>query len=156
MGHHRLETKLILPISIEEAWDFFSSPKNLADITPGELDFKITCPVQSKAYAGQIITYQIRPMFGIPMNWVTEINHVEEPYYFVDTQLSGPYKFWHHEHHFKAVDGGTEMTDILYYSLPLGIMGDIAYALIVKKKVESIFSYRSRKLEDLFISTGQA
>ena len=151
MSHHRLSAKQIIPVSLEEAWDFFSSPKNLAVITPDDLDFKITSPVDSEnAYPGQIISYQIRPLLGIPMNWVTEITQVKAPDYFVDTQLSGPYKFWHHEHHFKEVDTGTEITDILYYALPFGIIGSIVHSLFIRKRVEQIFTYRKKKLEELF------
>lgn len=151
MSHHRLSAKQIIPVSLEEAWDFFSSPKNLAVITPDDLDFKITSPVDSEnAYPGQIISYQIRPLLGIPMNWVTEITQVKAPDYFVDTQLSGPYKFWHHEHHFKEVDIGTEITDILYYALPFGIIGSIVHSLFIRKRVEQIFTYRKKKLEELF------
>jgi len=150
MAFYQLRTEHTLPISIERAWDFFSNPGNLAKITPPGMNFVITSPSSDKTYPGQIITYTVSPVLGIPMKWMTEITQVHAPHYFVDTQLHGPYKFWHHEHHFKPVSGGVQMTDILYYAPPLGIIGDIAAALFIRRKVESIFAYRKKKLEQLF------
>lgn len=151
MGYYQLRQMQTLPLRIEQAWDFFSRPENLDTITPDDMRFVITSPVpQGGIYAGQIITYKVSPLLGIPLSWVTEITHVNAPYSFVDAQLHGPYKFWHHEHHFKQVKGGVEMTDILYYAPPLGIMGDIAAALFIRRRVDAIFAYRRKKLEQLF------
>lgn len=101
-------------------------------------------------YAGQIITYRVSPVLGIPLFWMTEITHVREGEYFVDEQRKGPYAMWHHQHFFKPIPGGVEMTDIVNYELPLGILGDIAHLLFVKKQVEGIFEYRVKALEDRF------
>ncbi len=151
MAYQHLQTKVTLPVSVREAWQFFSDPANLDKITPPEMNFIITSsPIRSGTYAGQVITYKVSPLLGIPMKWMTEITQVDEPNYFVDTQLYGPYKFWHHEHHFRETEGGVEMTDILYYSLPFGIIGDIINALVVRRQVENIFKYRSAKLQQLF------
>lgn len=140
-----------MPIDLATAWEFFSSPQNLQKITPAEMGFIITSDNEtSKTYAGQIITYKISPVLGIPLDWMTEITHVQEPNYFVDEQRFGPYTMWHHEHHFKAIPGGVEMTDIVYYKLPLGFLGEIAHQLFVKQQLAGIFSYRSRKLIELF------
>jgi ligand-binding SRPBCC domain-containing protein len=140
-----------LPVSLEQAWDFFSSPENLGKITPADMNFRITSGNGSdKAYPGMIITYKVSPIMGIPMQWVTEITQVVESVYFIDEQKSGPYKFWHHQHHFRAIDGGTEMHDILHYALPFGFLGNFTDKLIVKKRLDFIFQYRSHKLEELF------
>ena len=139
-----------LPISLEEAWAFFSNPGNLNEITPPELEFRITSEIPAKAYPGLIITYRIKPMLNIPVTWVTEITHVQEPYYFVDNQIKGPYRTWHHEHHFRAVEGGVMMKDILYYDIGMSVLGWLAGILFVHNKVKAIFDYREEVLEKYF------
>jgi ligand-binding SRPBCC domain-containing protein len=139
-----------LAIPVEEAWDFFSRPENLVKITPLSLDFKITSELNGKEiYTGQIITYKVKPLFGISLLWVSEITRVERFKLFIDEQKKGPYKLWHHEHHFKQVDDGTEMTDIVQYKIPFGILGSLGLPL-VNKQLERIFTYRRRKVEELF------
>ncbi len=150
MAIYQLKQKQFLPISVEEAWDFFSSPRNLKTITPDHLGFEILSELGEKVYAGQLIQYKVRPLLGIPLHWVTEITYVNEPSYFVDEQRFGPYAFWHHKHFFKAVEGGVEMEDIVDYKLPLGVLGSIAHALFVKRQVADIFKYRNAKLDELF------
>lgn len=145
-----LKTETFLPLSIREAWDFFSSPKNLNAITPEDMVFEITSIVPEKMYNGLFITYKIAPVLNIPLDWVTEITHIEEPYFFVDEQRKGPYRIWHHEHHFKETEGGVIMTDILYYDIGKSFLGWIAGKLFVDKKVEGIFRYREEKLKKLF------
>ena len=140
---YNLETKQTLPISLREAWNFFSSPKNLQKITPPHMGFQIISKHHGdKMYAGQIIEYKVRPLFGVPLYWMTEITHVEDQKYFVDEQRFGPYSLWHHQHHFKEVAAGVEMTDIVHYKLPFWFLGDIAQGLFVKKQLEGIFKYR--------------
>lgn len=140
-----------IPVSLNKAWEFFSSPANLQEITPGGLGLKIISKHhEEKMYAGQVIEYKVSPLLGIPLYWMTEITHVEDQKYFVDEQRFGPYRLWHHQHHFKAIDGGVEMTDIVHYKLPLWFLGDIANELFVKKKLRQIFDYRFKKVEELF------
>jgi ligand-binding SRPBCC domain-containing protein len=151
MSLHSLSTVQKLPISIEEAWTFFSSPKNLKVITPDYMGFKITSDLgDGKMYSGQIISYIVTPVLNVPMEWVTEISHVSEPHYFVDEQRFGPYAFWHLKHFFKEIEGGVEMTDTVHYKVPLGPIGDVVNALFVKNKLKEIFDYRYQKLESLF------
>ncbi|MBI5403458.1 MAG: SRPBCC family protein [Ignavibacteriae bacterium] len=148
---HKLEKKQRLPIDIKTAWEFFSSPKNLSKITPSYMGFNITSELKNeKMYPGLFITYRVRPVLGIPITWVTEITEVSEGNYFIDEQRVGPYKIWHHEHHFRECEGGTEMTDLLYYRLPFWFLGKILHSLFVKRKVISIFDYRTEVLEKLF------
>lgn len=140
-----------LAVPLEAAWDFFSHPKNLVALTPPALNLKFTNELFGEAmYPGQIITYNVKPLFGIPLFWMTEIMHVNKPHFFVDEQRRGPYALWHHEHHFKAVSGGVEMTDLVHYALPFGIAGRLAHALFVKKQLDQIFAYRFQKAEALF------
>lgn len=103
-----------------------------------------------KMYPGQIIRYKVQGIPGVNMHWVTEITHVKEPFYFVDEQRFGPYALWHHQHHFREVKGGVEMTDEVNYALPLGPLGILAHALFVKRELNRIFDYRFKKLEELF------
>ena len=128
-----------LPIDIHTAWEFFSSPKNLKPITPEYMGFDITSANRDeKMYPGMIILYNVKPLFNVPVAWVTEITHVREPYFFVDEQRSGPYKFWHHQHKFKEIPGGVEMQDIVHYHLPFWFLGRLAERLIVWKKLKEI------------------
>ncbi len=147
---HHLRSTLRLPISLDEAWGFFSSPKNLAVITPKELNLVPTTELPSEMYPGMFIEYTVRPLLGIPMKWVTEITHVREKAFFVDEQRMGPYQIWHHQHHFKAIPGGVEMLDILDYRLPLGPLGIMMEKIMVGKKVREIFEYRTGRLNELF------
>ena len=152
---YSLKTVQTIPISLDEAWDFFSSPANLQEITPGNLGFKIISKYHGDTmYAGQVIEYKVSPLLGIPLYWMTEMTHVEDKKYFVDEQRYGPYSMWHHQHHFKVVEGGVEMTDIVHYKLPLWFLGDIANTVLVKKQLQQIFDYRFKKVEALFGKAG--
>lgn len=148
---YRLKTIQNIPVSLPEAWDFFSKPKNLAEITPRELDFNIISLYHGEEmYPGQIIEYKVKPLLGIPVYWMTEITHVEKEKYFVDEQRFGPYILWHHQHHFKSITGGVEMTDIVHYKIPFGFLGDIAQWLFVRKNLEKIFEFREKAVEQRF------
>jgi len=147
---NRLHRKQFIPISQEQAWEFLSEPKNLKTITPDYMGFDIISGADRKMFPGQIIEYRVSPLLGLKMKWVTEITHVVDGKYFVDEQRFGPYSFWHHKHFITPVENGVEMEDIIDYQLPLGILGDIANALHVKKQLKNIFDYREKKLVELF------
>ena len=147
---YKFKTTQKLNISINEAWNFLSNPKNLKDITPEYMRFDIISGDDKKMFPGQIIEYILTPVFNIPFKWVTEITHVKQKKYFVDEQRFGPYSFWHHKHFIKEVEGGVIMEDIVHYKLPLGIIGRLVHRLFVKNKVEEIFSFRRKKLDSLF------
>lgn len=152
---YSLSTVQAIPISMEKAWDFFSSPANLQQITPSSLGFSIISKFHGdKMYAGQVIEYKVRPVMGIPLYWMTEITHMSEGKYFVDEQRFGPYSLWHHQHHFRVVEGGVEMTDIVHYKLPFWFLGDIANSLLVKRQLKGIFDFRFKKVESLFGKMG--
>ncbi len=151
MAVHSLRTEQRLPVDLKQAWDFFSSPANLSVITPSKMDFRIISKHHGdKMYPGQLIEYTVKPVLGVPLYWMTEITHVEPQRFFVDEQRYGPYSLWHHQHHFREIDGGVEMTDIVHYKIPLGWLGDIANTLFVKKQLAEIFHYRFKKVEELF------
>ena len=146
-----IKTVQKIPITLTEAWVFFSKPDNLKKITPSELGFNIISKHHGETmYAGQIIEYKISPVMGIPLYWMTEITHVEKGNYFIDEQRYGPYSLWHHQHHFKEIENGVEMTDIIHYKLPLYFLGDIANALFVKAQLRKIFDHRFKAVEDFF------
>lgn len=147
---YTLERVQKLPVSLQEAWDFFQNPANLATITPDYMGFNILSEVPEEMYPGLFIHYKVSPLLGIKMNWTTEITYVNAPNYFVDEQRVGPYAIWHHEHHFKEVEGGVEIVDRVNYKIPLGILGRLAHPLVVKSKLEEIFDYRVQKVEEIF------
>ncbi|MCG6188010.1 SRPBCC family protein [Maribellus maritimus] len=147
---YTLLAEQILNVSIQEAWEFFSSPKNLSKITPPQMGFYITSEELKQMFAGQIITYQIRVFPFLKTNWVTEITQVKEQSYFVDEQRFGPYKMWHHEHHFSETEEGVKMIDRVTYKIPFGFIGKIAHCIFIKRKLEDIFSYRAKVLDRKF------
>jgi len=147
---YQLKRTQIVHTDLETCWDFFSSPANLKVITPEYMGFHVLTEQPPKMYEGLMIEYTVSPLLGIPMGWITEIKTVKEGQFFVDEQRKGPYKIWHHEHHFRAVENGVEMTDIVSYELPLGFLGKIAHSLFVRKKLEEIFAFRFKKVDEMF------
>jgi ligand-binding SRPBCC domain-containing protein len=143
-------SKQNLPISIQEAWEFLSNPKNLKTITPDYMGFVIESGADRPMFPGQIIEYIVTPVLGIKTKWVTEITHVQELRYFVDEQRFGPYSLWHHKHFLKEIPGGVEMEDVIHYKIPMGFIGQLVHPILVKPKLDEIFDYRRKKLIDLF------
>lgn len=152
MSLHTLKTVQKLPITLEQAWDFLSSPGNLKVITPPHMSFEVTSGFTpgDKMYSGMMISYNVCPFPGVKMQWVTEITHVRDLNYFVDEQRFGPYTLWHHKHFLNAVEGGVEMVDLIHYKIPLGFLGDIMNSLVIKKQLSNIFNFRYKKLQELF------
>ena len=150
MRIYRLHKKQNLPITLDQAWEFLSNPANLKIITPDYMSFDILSGADRPMYSGQIIQYIVTPIFGIKTKWVTEISHVVNKQYFVDEQRFGPYALWHHKHFIKEIEGGVEMEDIIDYKVPFRWLGQMVHPFIVKPKLEEIFKYRTKKLEELF------
>ncbi len=148
---HLLQSTQIIRASVEKAWEFFSDPGNLPRLTPPELDLTILHALPERIYPGMMIEYRVRPLLGIPARWLTEITHVELAKRFVDEQRVGPYRIWHHEHHFKSLDDGrTEMLDRVTYVLPFGMLGDLIHPIVVKPQLAKIFAFREKAVRDLF------
>lgn len=135
----RASQRLALPL--DDAWSFFSDPANLQEITPPDMRFRVVSELPPRVHPGLIITYRITPLLGISVAWVTEITHVVDRELFVDEQRFGPYRFWHHQHHFREIDGGVEITDIVHYLPPTPAAGLID-RLFVGPRVREIFEYR--------------
>jgi len=148
-----LQARQLLRIDLAEAWQFFSNPANLEEITPPSMKFRIMSEVPARVHAGLIILYQVTALPRIPMSWVTEITHVDEPHMFVDEQRFGPYRFWHHQHHFAEVDGGVEVRDIVHYAPPRPL-APLVDRLLVGPRLRSIFAHRREVLRDRFGEIG--
>lgn len=145
MGVSTLKYQQCIPVSIEEAWNFFSSPANLARITPPEMFFRITNGSAGKQiFEGMLVTYTLYPFMMLPVQWETEITRVNRPFLFEDRQKSGPYESWIHRHEFREIPGGVEMTDRIDYTMPFGMFGDLVNALIVSRRLDEVFAYRRR------------
>lgn len=137
-----------LPISMETAWDFFANAANLSKVNPPHLDLKIETDIEGEVQPEQLIKIKMKPLLGIGVSWLSKITHVERYKLFVDEQLTGPFGFWQHQHHFKELDGGTEVTDLIYYKMPFRNLGDLA-APFVKKQLHKSFAYRQEKITSL-------
>lgn len=145
-----------IPATLDTVWDFVSSPANLKEITPPYMGFEVTGNSgNGKMYAGMIITYLVKPVLGIPMQWMTEISQVKDKEYFVDEQRMGPYKLWHHQHKIEAIDGGVLMTDVVTYIPPFGFIGAIANSLFIKRQLQTIFDYRTKAVNEKFGTWNQ-
>ncbi len=153
MKVYHVYRKQVLPISQQEAWDFFSSPRNLTMITPKKMGFKILyISGDQKMYAGQLIKYKVTVPPGMTIDWMTEITQVNEPFHFIDEQRLGPYSLWHHQHFFREVSGGVEMTDEVNYAIPFAVLGRLANWMFVEREVNAIFDYRYAILEKHFVA----
>lgn len=151
MGFYQLKREQRINTSIEEVWDFISSPRNLKEITPEYMGFDITSDhLPDKMYEGMIISYKVSPLMGIKMNWMTEIKYVKDKEYFVDEQRIGPYRIWHHQHFIEPIENGVLMKDIVTYRPPFGPIGSIMNKVIIQKKLAEIFDYRHGAIEKKF------
>ena len=152
---YKLVAEQYLPIDSDEAWKFFSSPGNLSKITPPEMGFKILTQLKDeKIYEGMKIGYIVKPIFGIPVKWVTRIGRTESGKYFTDIQIRGPYKVWEHTHTFTSRDNGINMRDEVVYELPFGILGRLMHRLFIRKKLNYIFEYRRSVLNKMFVNNA--
>ncbi len=155
MPLYQLKTIQKIPATIDDVWDFISSPNNLKEITPDYMGFEITNDLgDAKMYTGMIISYKVKPILGIPMTWVTEITHVEDMKYFIDEQRVGPYTIWHHQHHIEEIENGVLMSDIISYQPPLGVLGAIANKIMIKSQLKEIFDYRHKSIVEKFGAFG--
>ena len=148
---HIFKTEQLLPVTIEKAWDFFSTPANLVQITPPELDFKIKSELsEGDIYEGMTINYTVKPLLGIPVKWKTVLSKIIKYKTFTDTQIEGPYETWEHTHSFLTTKEGIIMIDLVKYKLPLGFLGSLINSLLVRNKIEEIFNFRMKVLKQLF------
>jgi ligand-binding SRPBCC domain-containing protein len=148
---HEFTRTQVIPASLDECWRFFCAPENLVRLTPPKLALRPADAWPKELRAGLTIDLSVRPMLGIPLRWRTEITRVEPPHCFVDEQRAGPYREWHHEHHFRALnDTCTEMRDVVHYALPFGWLGDLANPWLVAPQLRRIFDFRAQAVREIF------
>ena len=152
MAFFQFHSEQKINASIDEIWDFISSPTNLKEITPAYMGFDIISTKQpsKKMYEGMIIGYKISPFPGIKTTWITEITHIRDKEFFIDEQRMGPYIMWHHQHFIRPIENGVLMTDIVSYQPPFGVIGAIANKLMIQSKLKQIFDYRTAAFEKKF------
>ena len=156
MSYTQIIREQLVKTNIDDLWNFMSSPKNLQKITPQNMGFIITSNNKDEImYPGMIISYKVTPILNIPLTWITEITQVKDKKFFVDEQRVGPYKMWHHEHIFKVQDNGVLMKDIITYIPPFGILGEVANYLFINKRVNEIFDFRSKVLEEIYNTSNK-
>lgn len=144
---HRLYYLQTLNMSIDEAWQFFSSPHNLNSITPDFFNVLPTSKVPDKIYSGLLISYSMKALMGIPMAWLSEISHCQSPYYFIYQQRVGPFKFWSHEVRLTEIKSKIQLEDIVFYTMPFGILGELIHKPLIAKKLKQIFETRQAYLQ---------
>ena len=151
MAFYQFQKRCKIKTTIDEIWEFISSPANLKEITPDYMGFDIkTKDLPDKMYASMVISYEVSPLLGIKTTWVTEITQVIDKKYFVDEQRVGPYSLWHHQHIIEPLEDGILMTDIVSYQPPFGFLGALANKLIIKNKLNEIFDFRTEAIEKRF------
>lgn len=147
MPIYTLKRSQIVAISLERCWSFFSDPRNLSKITPPSLDFRVESDLPGEIHPGLMIRYTVAPLFKIRMSWLTEITQAQAPHFFVDEQRLGPYRIWHHEHFFRAIDAQqTEVRDHVHYVPPFGPLGAIVNRFLIRPQLERIFDFREKKM----------
>jgi ligand-binding SRPBCC domain-containing protein len=144
---HRLEREQFLPFPLGHVFDFFAEARNLEQITPPLLGFRVVGDEPIEMRAGALIEYRLR-LHGVGVDWLTRIEEWEPGVRFVDQQLVGPYELWHHTHTFEERDGGTLMRDSVRYALPLWPLGELAMPL-VRRDLDQIFDFRRDSVEGL-------
>jgi ligand-binding SRPBCC domain-containing protein len=146
---YKLEREQIIPAGLGDVWSFFADPHNLALLTPPSLNLRVPADTPRCVHPGMMITYRVRPFGWFYSTWVTEITQVAEEKLFVDEQRFGPYRFWHHEHHFRDGDRGTVVRDLVHYAMPFGPLGRLAHKL-VRARLDEIFAYREKAIQSEF------
>lgn len=147
MTVHHIYRRQQLAMTRQQAWDFFSSPTFLNDITPDFFYLRIESEVPEKIYPGLLICYRMRAVFALPMTWVSDISHCDEPNRFVYRQLLGPFKFWSHEVCISDCKNGILLEDIVYYAMPFGLLGELFHKLLISSRLQQIFTHRARCLQ---------
>lgn len=145
---YTFENHQIIKSDFNTVWEFFNNPKHINRLTPSEMNFKtLTKNLPNKIHENLEISYNVSPLFGIPLKWKTLISSVIPNKSFVDIQIKGPYKMWHHLHTFEKVDDGVLMKDFVTYELPFGFIGKLVHEVLVKRKIEELFKYRSQLIQ---------
>jgi ligand-binding SRPBCC domain-containing protein len=148
MSVHELHREQFVARPLDEVFDFFSSAGNLELLTPSLMHFEIVTPEPIAMAPGTLIEYRLR-VHGIPLHWISRIEEWEHGRRFVDRQVKGPYKLWHHTHDFEEMPGGTKVSDSVRYELPLGTLGELGGLPLVRRDLARIFDYRRAAVQKL-------
>jgi ligand-binding SRPBCC domain-containing protein len=150
MPIYTLRRTQLVALPLHECWSFFSDPANLSRITPPSLGFRVLSELPAEIYPGLMIRYTVSPLLRFPITWLTEITQVRKPEFFVDEQRVGPYRLWHHEHSFRAIDERqTEVQDLVHYVPPFGPFGTALDRLIIRRQLAAIFDFRASQLGEI-------
>lgn len=147
---HTLHREQAIPAPLDQVWAYFATPRNLNEMTPPDMGFEFIAGGDEPMYAGQVIEYKVAILPGLRVRWLTQITHVREGEIFIDEQRCGPYRLWIHEHRFKSMENGVQMIDHVTYALPFCFLGDLVHALVIRRRLHSIFDFRRRKVAELF------
>lgn len=151
MALHVFTHSQVVPAPLEECWRFFANPRNLARLIPPELEFTTASDAPTEIRPGLLLAHRVRLQFGFAVNWLTEITHVSPPDYFIDEQRLGPFRLWHHEHHFRAIDGAhTELRDLVQYVVPCGWLGELVHPWIVVPQLRHLWDFRENTIAEIF------
>jgi ligand-binding SRPBCC domain-containing protein len=144
----RREQRLALPP--EAVFPFFAEAANLEAITPPLLRFRVVTPGPIEMGVGTFIQYALR-LRGMPVRWDTLIQEWDPPRRFVDVQVRGPYRLWHHTHELEPLEGdaATLMRDTVRYAMPLGALGELVHRLVVRRDLQEIFDFRADRVPAL-------
>lgn len=148
MRTHRLEREQFLPHPVEQVFAFFAEARNLERLTPSWLSFQVLTPEPIEMKVGTLIDYRLR-IHGLPLRWRSRIEEWVPGQAFIDRQVRGPYRLWHHRHSFEARDGGTAVRDVVDYALPWGFAGEITHPLFVRRDLTRIFAFRHDAVQRL-------
>lgn len=148
MNLYHLYRRQALTLSRQQAWDFFTSPYYLNEITPDFFKVEISSKVPEKIYPGLLISYRMQAVAGLPMPWLSEVSQCKEPHRFVYKQAVGPFKFWSHEVCISEENGHIVMEDIVFYAMPLGWFGQLMHACLIGNKLRAIFDTRAQYLRE--------
>jgi ligand-binding SRPBCC domain-containing protein len=148
MPVHVLRREQRLPDPPAAVFPFFADPRNLEAITPPLLRFRLLTPEPVEMGVGTFLQYALR-LRGVPVRWDTLIQAWEPPHRFVDVQVRGPYRLWHHTHELEPVEGGTLMRDTVRYAIGFGVLGEVARRAVVARDLDAIFAYRAERVPAL-------
>jgi ligand-binding SRPBCC domain-containing protein len=141
VSSHRLEREQLVRAPLGRVFEFFSKAQNLEALTPPWLRFQVLTPEPLEMRVGTVIEYRLR-LRGVPMRWVSVIDEWEPGRRFVDRQLCGPYRVWHHTHEFAPHPDGTLVCDRVRYAIPFGPLGALARRAFVRRDLGRVFDFR--------------
>jgi hypothetical protein len=148
---HRLIRQQHVEGRLEDVFRYFKNPRNLEAITPPWLRFRVIGSSDPEIRLGTTVRYRLH-LHGIPLSWESRIAEYQEGVIFADEMVKGPYRRWYHRHVFRQTAAGVEIEDVVDYQLPLGPLGRIAHAAVVRRQLTAIFDFRRARITDQFPS----